>query len=528
MSFVSALKGVFVATALVASADASLEPSITQKITDIRIPSLFDATSSNIQFTSHSGNEESYLSIFFKVAPPISSKSIDISDSYPRIYVLQYERIYERVKESIEAGVNPADILDSYHDESISHFFNKLLYSPTDEKEADHLLATLLKNPKVQKLFIDNFDCYDLIKRRREGLSASCQKRTDLVLSNLGNKLDKHGSTLLHRAIREGDIDGVDHILDSHEGREIVLSASNHISHRSLRDCRATPEFERLYKMSLSDFAYPFTVAQNSCNTIVKLANGKLEVFKHTDAAKVLEALKVKKQSSTIQGYLTSSWNSIFMTTSPSKPHIAQLYIHPEHSFVSLESSNSKVTGLYPHGINLNEYKYKKESDIFGHLKLIFHISESQALAFSSAMDKPQKDYNAFSHNCVDFAVERFESIGIENPLMYFNLEQLTNPILKDLINPSQWGYTPTIFYAFAKYRIGISESLLPEELRWDVTIAYNNKESVPKAILDYFARIFKHSILDIATSASVNLASQGPAASLQLMCVLKKSWLNF
>jgi ankyrin repeat protein len=298
------------------------------------------------------------------------------------------------------------------------------------------------------------------------------EARPDLA-QTLNQPDSVHGITAIQRGGRSGNVEMMQLLLD-YSGRTGIQTNNNaFFTSEDLNVCLVEHSGNYLEKIPFKEVHFPLIIAQNLCNVMVQLKDGKLLKIPNADAKKVRNFLLEKKDGP--KAVAQEGLN--FLT----------LYLNPWHGFVRLEcdhcdqgKSYNKNLGFYSKklltedkikrfskesvfpflGVSsfgksgsisfkvshlMNDYSgvlnkedtYEKDSDIHNYLKITFHVNNNQAMSVIDTINKVNNScngdyeeacaYRAVERNCVDFEQEIFKSTGGSGDFAnYFTNKQLS------------------------------------------------------------------------------------------------------
>lgn len=252
------------------------------------------------------------------------------------------------------------------------------------------------------------------------------------------NLPDERGITQLHRDARNGNLKRIDQCIEEIPEDSVVLNPLVYFSSKTLADCRAPSQISQIDQISLDQFAFPFVVAQNYCNTHVKMKDGSILILQHTDAKKVYNSLVLRSKTEGIwQRFVYELQKMIKTSPSPTLENNAiTVYINPGHAFLGFTCSScaGKEGGSFHgpigfQGIYGDDYEGLFFSDHHQLLKATIYISDEQARAVWEKQNSLRKDVSLHDFgvisNCVDFAAKTTAAAGIHNPYEFFTQEQL-------------------------------------------------------------------------------------------------------
>jgi Ankyrin repeats (3 copies) len=278
------------------------------------------------------------------------------------------------------------------------------------------------------------------------------------------NQPDEFGITDVQRAGRSGNVEMMNLLLSLLGDEQIKVDAKAFFTQEELEDCLAVNKENFLETLPINDVAFPLTIAQNYCNTMIGLKNGKILKIRNADALEVRAALLEKKYGP--GAYDTQDLN------------VLTLYMNPMHAYLRLECRNcdggkpyNENRGFYPlHGTGIisslgadagsgvtgfgmgygmqafivpsavgglqvakfpfvirrgvvgNEDISESFADVNNLLKIKFYLDDQQAKSAlkriqktESACNDPYNPTCVFSpagKNCVDFMLKIFKSAG--------------------------------------------------------------------------------------------------------------------
>ncbi len=256
----------------------------------------------------------------------------------------------------------------------------------------------------------------------------------------LMNAPDSRSITQFHRDARNGNLQRIDRFIHKIPEDQVVLNTQVYFSSKTLEDCRAPSQFSQLDQVPLDQFAFPFIVAQNYCNALIKMKDGSILTLQHTDAKKVYDSLTLRsKTEGTFHVFVTGLQKMTgTYTPPPIESNRLYIYLNPAHGLSALNCSScahgngSSFEDTYGFhngfGADPSGLSYSRLNQL---LKLTFYINNEQAKAVWEKQDFLQKhtsitDYNLFKNNCIDFTVKVFGEIGEPHPYQFFTEEQLS------------------------------------------------------------------------------------------------------
>jgi ankyrin repeat protein len=157
------------------------------------------------------------------------------------------------------------------------------------------------------------------------------------------NTPDDFGVTPFQRAARAGNIQLVRMLAAVVQGN-ILTNDKAHFIAEDLRACTTTSEIEALKLIPLRKFAFPLTIAQNNCQVMIRMKDGRVLKLSNTDAVEARTYLMKAKYG--------TEWDD------DSGHNVLTTYLSPGHGFLRLKcrncNSNSKQfnqsIGFYPSG----------------------------------------------------------------------------------------------------------------------------------------------------------------------------------
>lgn len=359
--------------------------------------------------------------------------------------------------------------------------------NPFNLKTALHMAATL-KSSAITRLLLkygaeDSITMKDrkhytpieraIITKRVDTVKAMLEIRPEIA--KRFNRPDFFNVTDIHRAGRSGSIDMMSLLLAHVVEEEIKVGTEASFTAGDLEACRA--KAPTLYFIPIEQVAFPLTIAQNYCQVMVALENGKILRIPNADAQQVRNYILQQKYGNEAVG-LTES-NVITFYLSPGhgflrlecqkcddeKPHNMNHGFYPTGNFFATRKYAPKkdanivynVMGMLEEamgdqkGTVNNENWYEDDSDSRNSLKIMFYVDDNQAkaaldrikeVAASCKSKNPEIAclYNFIQRNCVDFIQEIFVSAGGKgNFAGYFTDEQLNYGYLE----------SPTRLYEF-------------------------------------------------------------------------------
>jgi Ankyrin repeats (many copies) len=140
------------------------------------------------------------------------------------------------------------------------------------------------------------------------------------------NQPNEFGITDIHRAARSGNMEMMRLLLPLLKNEKIKLDERAFFTEEELHDCLAVQSKDFIETIPIDDVAFPLTIAQNSCNTMIGLKNGKILKIPNADAVQVRGALLDRK----------------FGTGAADRAglNILTLYMNPGHGYLRLECRN--------------------------------------------------------------------------------------------------------------------------------------------------------------------------------------------
>jgi hypothetical protein len=249
---------------------------------------------------------------------------------------------------------------------------------------------------------------------------------------------DERNITQLHRDARNGNLKRIDQCIEEIPEDSVVLNPLVYFSSKTLADCRAPSQISQIDQISLDQFAFPFVVAQNYCNTHVKMKDGNILILQRTDAKKVYNSLVLRSKTEGIWQRLVYELQKMTKISSPPtlENNAITVYLNPIHGFLALSCSScaGKERGSF-HGAMGFQGRYGDQrgslffSDHHQLLKATIYISDEQARAVWEKQNSLKKDASLYDYgvisNCVDFVVQTTAAAGIHNPYEFFTQEQL-------------------------------------------------------------------------------------------------------
>ncbi|MDP1835469.1 MAG: ankyrin repeat domain-containing protein [Chlamydiales bacterium] len=160
------------------------------------------------------------------------------------------------------------------------------------------------------------------------------------------NRPDSFGVTNLQRAARSGNVDLMSYLVALSIDQEILTNQEAYFSPLELEACTTTSEMEILKAVPIEAFAFPLTIAQSSCNVMVRLEDGRVLHLRNVNAVEVRDHLMTAKYG--------SEW------VSDQGANVLVAYLSPGHGFLRLECRNcdegqpfNNNRGFYPRGMKL-------------------------------------------------------------------------------------------------------------------------------------------------------------------------------
>jgi ankyrin repeat protein len=260
---------------------------------------------------------------------------------------------------------------------------------------------------------------------------------------NICNIPDETGITLIHRWARDGRFSLLHLALNVLPEQDIVLNPAANFDEDALRRCKAPSEISRIHSLPFKKIAKPLIVAQNFCDTVVGLKNGKVLILKNTSAQEVYRLLSERLDPlartdtpfSTLTLFASPTHTFLKLTkfSDGERPKEIKFGFYPTTELAILESHlESLVPGIGSMlhfrtkvGSVADETEYEQKSDEKNHLKLVFYINDTQADAVEAykleieracRTEKSECHYSALRRNCVSFGQETLGAAGIDIP----------------------------------------------------------------------------------------------------------------
>lgn len=153
--------------------------------------------------------------------------------------------------------------------------------------------------------------------------------------------IPENGVTPLMWAARSGNVELVSLLLKKITDQNIITSREGFFTEQDLEACQAEA-LKNLDSLPIQSIAFPLIIAQNNCNVMIGLNNGKIIKLPNADAKQIKDFILEKK-------YGTNRGNEA--------ANVLTLYLSPGHGFLRLECGSCdddkpyKMTkGLYPTG----------------------------------------------------------------------------------------------------------------------------------------------------------------------------------
>ncbi|MDP1835074.1 MAG: ankyrin repeat domain-containing protein [Chlamydiales bacterium] len=154
---------------------------------------------------------------------------------------------------------------------------------------------------------------------------------------------DDYGVTAFQRAVRTGDVHFV-RMLAAVIHEDVLTNDNAHFTTEDLHACTTEGEIEALKLIPLHKFAFPLTIAQNNCQVMIRMSDGRVLKLSNTDAVEARNYLMKAKFG---QEWEDDGGRNVLTT-----------YLSPGHFFLRLKcrdcNDNSgpynQSIGFYPTG----------------------------------------------------------------------------------------------------------------------------------------------------------------------------------
>ncbi|MDP1835470.1 MAG: ankyrin repeat domain-containing protein [Chlamydiales bacterium] len=169
-------------------------------------------------------------------------------------------------------------------------------------------------------------------------------------LSPTLNQPDKFGVTDIQRAARSGNMEVVGLLISYVIENDIITNRETYFSAEELKACTARSDMAWMASLPIEKIAFPLTIAQNFCNVMIRMADGKVLKLRNVDVVQIREYLMSTKYG---DGWVSDHGANVLTT-----------YLNPGHGYLRLKCRTcdygkpyNKNRGFYPTGKKTPEAK---------------------------------------------------------------------------------------------------------------------------------------------------------------------------
>ena len=196
-------------------------------------------------------------------------------------------------------------------------------------KKDDKMIQLLLRHQAIESINLKDFKQLTPFQRAIIGGRVSAVQQMLAKNPHLAaeiNKPDQHGVTHLQRAARSGNMEMMSLLIAHMVEEDIQVNPEASFPLSEAEACEMPSEIQQLKSVPIDQVAFPLTIAQNSCNVMIRMADSKILRVRNADAKEVRDLLMERKYG--------SEWKSDQGT------NVLTMYLSPGHGFMRLECQN--------------------------------------------------------------------------------------------------------------------------------------------------------------------------------------------